>query len=40
VNKTASKCCTISKVHFASRFSTYNCSSQLRKNKKKFILLT
>jgi len=26
---------TISKVHFASRFSKYNCSSQLRENKQK-----
>jgi len=25
----------MSKVHFASRFSTYNCSSQLREYKQK-----
>jgi len=37
VNKTAasSKSRTISKVHFAARFSTYNCNSQLRENKQK-----
>jgi len=34
VNKTAASL-TINKVHFASRFSTYNCSSKLRKNKQK-----
>jgi len=32
----SSKCRTISKVHFASSFSTYNYSSQLCENKQKF----
>jgi len=35
VNKTAAKCCTISNMHFTSRFFMYNCSSQLCKNKQK-----
>jgi len=33
VNKTAASAAPFSKVHFTSRFSTYNCSSQLRENK-------